>query len=263
MRLPLTSALVVGARADADLARDPARAATAAGAGPMPDCGVEVIEVAAGADGAIDLKPMLQHLAERGLTRMLAEGGARLAAALLREHLVDRLAIFRAPSLIGGDGLPAAEGFGLDRLAELPCSSPRRPSGSAPTVWKPIGARISEFASRPRMHLQHFPHAPARACRMFRPIGTCASLRPCSPESSPISAGSAASRPAASPGSCIETSYDTAGIALGASIACNGVCLSVVDKGPGWFAVDASAETLARTTLGSWRPARRSIWNGR
>jgi diaminohydroxyphosphoribosylaminopyrimidine deaminase/5-amino-6-(5-phosphoribosylamino)uracil reductase len=72
---------------------------------------------------------MLQHLAERGLTRILAEGGARLAAALLREHLVDRLAIFRAPSIIGGDGLPAAEGFGLDRLAGLPLFQPEE------TVW--------------------------------------------------------------------------------------------------------------------------------
>jgi len=51
----------------------------------------------------------------------------------------------------------------------------------------------------------------------------------------------------------LETAYDTAAIAMGASIACNGACLSVVDKGPGWFAVDASAETLARTTIGSWR----------
>ena len=52
----------------------------------------------------------------------------------------------------------------------------------------------------------------------------------------------------------IETSYDSATIAHGASIACNGVCLSVVDKGPGWFAVEASGETLSRTTLGAWRP---------
>jgi len=51
----------------------------------------------------------------------------------------------------------------------------------------------------------------------------------------------------------LETGYDTATVAHGASIACNGCCLSVVDKGPGWFAVDASAETLARTTLGAWR----------
>jgi len=50
----------------------------------------------------------------------------------------------------------------------------------------------------------------------------------------------------------IGTRYDTETIALGASIACNGVCLSVVEKGPGWFLVEASAETLARTTVGSW-----------
>jgi riboflavin synthase len=55
----------------------------------------------------------------------------------------------------------------------------------------------------------------------------------------------------------IATHYDVAGIDLGASIACAGVCLSVVEKGQGWFAVTASAETLARTTLGSWRPGTR------
>jgi riboflavin synthase len=51
----------------------------------------------------------------------------------------------------------------------------------------------------------------------------------------------------------VATAYDTSGIALGASICCNGICLSVVDKGPGWFAVEASAETMAVTTLGSWK----------
>jgi riboflavin synthase len=51
----------------------------------------------------------------------------------------------------------------------------------------------------------------------------------------------------------IETKYPTDSIALGASIACNGACLSVVERGPGWFAVEASAETLSKTTLGSWR----------
>ena len=45
-------------------------------------------------------------------------------------------------------------------------------------------------------------------------------------------------------------------IAIGASIACAGVCLTVVDKGADWFAVDVSSETLARTTLDSWQPGR-------
>ena len=50
----------------------------------------------------------------------------------------------------------------------------------------------------------------------------------------------------------IGTSYDTASIDLGASIACSGVCLTVVDKGPDWFAVDLSAETVSRTAQGAW-----------
>jgi riboflavin synthase len=42
-------------------------------------------------------------------------------------------------------------------------------------------------------------------------------------------------------------------IAIGASIACSGCCLTVVELGPDWFAADASAETLARTTMGQWK----------
>lgn len=45
----------------------------------------------------------------------------------------------------------------------------------------------------------------------------------------------------------IATAYDMATIDLGASIACSGVCLTVVEKGPDWFAVDVSAETISRT----------------
>jgi riboflavin synthase len=44
------------------------------------------------------------------------------------------------------------------------------------------------------------------------------------------------------------------GTAIGASIACSGCCLTAVDLGPDWFAVEVSAETLAHTTLGTWAP---------
>ena len=47
--------------------------------------------------------------------------------------------------------------------------------------------------------------------------------------------------------------YDMAGVDLGASIACSGVCLTVVDKGDDWFAVDVSAETVSRTAADLWR----------
>ena len=50
----------------------------------------------------------------------------------------------------------------------------------------------------------------------------------------------------------IETAYDTATIATGASIACSGACMTVVDKGPGWFAVDMSGESVSCTAPGLW-----------
>jgi riboflavin synthase len=50
----------------------------------------------------------------------------------------------------------------------------------------------------------------------------------------------------------VSTAYDTATVDLGASIACSGVCLTVVDKGPGWFAVDISGESVSRTARGKW-----------
>jgi riboflavin synthase len=51
--------------------------------------------------------------------------------------------------------------------------------------------------------------------------------------------------------------YDMATVDLGASIACSGVCLTVVDKGEDWFAVDVSAETLSRTAAGLWQEGAR------
>ena len=55
----------------------------------------------------------------------------------------------------------------------------------------------------------------------------------------------------------IACGYDPATIDLGASIACSGVCLTVVDKGPDWFAVDVSAESISRTVAGLWRDSTR------
>ena len=55
----------------------------------------------------------------------------------------------------------------------------------------------------------------------------------------------------------VETGYDTAMIDLGASIACSGVCLTVVDKGEDWFAVDVSSETTSRTAGEMWREGAR------
>ena len=55
----------------------------------------------------------------------------------------------------------------------------------------------------------------------------------------------------------VSTAYETPEIDLGASVACSGVCLTVVDKGPNWLAFDVSGETVQRTGQGQWTQGRR------
>jgi diaminohydroxyphosphoribosylaminopyrimidine deaminase/5-amino-6-(5-phosphoribosylamino)uracil reductase len=120
LRLPLTSRLVQDAGAapvwvlclpDADAERRRV----------FEECGVEVLPVAPREPGTIDMPAAMAMLAGRGLTRILVEGGGRLAATLLRDDLVDHVEWFRAPAVIGGDGVPAAVAFGID----TPDAAPR------------------------------------------------------------------------------------------------------------------------------------------
>lgn len=118
LRLPLTSKLVATAK------QVPTWVVTIKGNDPdrlnaFEACGVEIIEVKTGDEG-VDLTAVLAALGERGVTRLLVEGGAHLAAALLRHDLVDRIAWFRAPLIMGGDGLPAVMPFGVDALDDAP-----------------------------------------------------------------------------------------------------------------------------------------------
>ena len=55
----------------------------------------------------------------------------------------------------------------------------------------------------------------------------------------------------------ISTGYDTAGIDLGASIASDGVCLTVIELGPDWYDVQISAETVSKTNIGAWAVGKR------
>ncbi len=80
---------------------------------------VRVLTVPPGPAG-IDLPQALTALGHAGLTRLLVEGGAELAASLLRDGLVDRIAWFHAPATMGADGFPAVQAFGIERLADMP-----------------------------------------------------------------------------------------------------------------------------------------------
>ncbi|MEL6566830.1 MAG: RibD family protein [Pseudomonadota bacterium] len=65
------------------------------------------------ADGQVDPSQLVKRCAVEGLSSIMIEGGGKVAAAFLRAGLVDRIEWFRAPILLGGDGLPAIGGLGL------------------------------------------------------------------------------------------------------------------------------------------------------
>lgn len=93
---------------------DPARMAA------LADAGVTVLQTETDETGQPGPDTVLKALAEAGVTRLLIEGGARVAASFLRAGLVDEIAMFRGPQVIGGDGLASIAGFGLDQLDDAP-----------------------------------------------------------------------------------------------------------------------------------------------
>jgi diaminohydroxyphosphoribosylaminopyrimidine deaminase/5-amino-6-(5-phosphoribosylamino)uracil reductase len=80
--------------------------------------GVEVFRVAA-KDGRLDLKQVLKALADRGITRLMVEGGPTIAAAFVQADLVDEAAVFHSPNPIG-EGIDALEGLPLTALTKSP-----------------------------------------------------------------------------------------------------------------------------------------------
>ena len=118
LRTPLTSRLMTTAadiptwfllRDGTNLAREDAFA----------DLGAKLIKIP-GSSAGVDLGAAMLALGAAGLTRLLVEGGGQLAAALLRADLVDRIAWFHAPSVMGGDGWPAVQAFGIETLERMP-----------------------------------------------------------------------------------------------------------------------------------------------
>jgi diaminohydroxyphosphoribosylaminopyrimidine deaminase/5-amino-6-(5-phosphoribosylamino)uracil reductase len=89
------------------------------------ELGATLIPVPGGSAG-VDLAAGLRALGTAGLTRVLVEGGGQLAAAMLRAELVDDIAWFHAPAIMGGDGWPAVQAFGVENLAAMPRFTPLR-----------------------------------------------------------------------------------------------------------------------------------------
>ena len=70
--------------------------------------------------GDAEIQTFLRQLAERGLTRLMVEGGSILAQSLLSADLVDHLWLFEAPKTLGGDGRPSVAPLGLERVDDAP-----------------------------------------------------------------------------------------------------------------------------------------------
>ena len=119
LRTPEASRLVQGAKL-APVLIITAPGHPPAAQAPFIAAGADIVTVPAHAAGGLDLPSLLRALGRRGVTRVLAEGGAGLAAALLRQGLVDRLVWFHAPAVMGGDGHPALEGLRLAALSAMP-----------------------------------------------------------------------------------------------------------------------------------------------
>jgi diaminohydroxyphosphoribosylaminopyrimidine deaminase/5-amino-6-(5-phosphoribosylamino)uracil reductase len=119
LRTPPTARLVQGAQL-APVLIITAPGHPPAAQAPFIAAGADIVTVPAHAAGGLDLPSLLRALGRRGVTRVLAEGGAGLAAALLRQGLVDRLVWFHAPAVMGGDGHPALEGLRLAALSAMP-----------------------------------------------------------------------------------------------------------------------------------------------
>lgn len=113
LRLPLTSRLARSAKQQPlwiltrrDGNEERARA--------FRELGVEVIPTDVLTGGELDLAAAAREMGARGLTRVLVEGGGRVAASLIRAGLVDRIAVFRAGLVMGGDGMPAVAAMGVE-----------------------------------------------------------------------------------------------------------------------------------------------------
>ncbi len=81
----------------------------------LSEHGVSVLRAASG-EGGLDLPAVLGTLSERGITRLMVEGGPKVAASFVRADLVDEAVLLHGPVTVGADGVDPLDGLGLDAL---------------------------------------------------------------------------------------------------------------------------------------------------
>ena len=119
LRIPSDSRLVHSARQTPlwVMSSDTAEAAAAMKLGAA---GAEVTRIASTAKPGLDLPAVLHALAEKGITRLMVEGGARVAASFVAAGLVDEAWLLRGPEAIGAGGVPALDALPLAAITQSP-----------------------------------------------------------------------------------------------------------------------------------------------
>ena len=221
LRLPVNSRLVRSAHETPVWALTGLAAPQASEFALLP-LGVEVLRSPQSA-GRLDLKDGLEFLAAKGITRLMVEGGPTLAAAFIAADLVDEAVLFHSPKIVGPDG--------VDALAS-------RRDGGADSKTEAGQQRAGR--GRSPSQLRHASRS------MF--TGIVSDLG----EVLDVEEKAEGLRRLN-----IACGYDPDTIDIGASIACSGICLTVVGRGRtgnrSSFAVDAAAETLRMTTAATWQ----------
>ena len=116
LRMPVTARLL-GLSSTADTVVVCGRDAAASKKEALRNSGAHLLEAPLKA-GWVDLDAMVTLLGERGITSLLMEGGARLAASAIRDDIVDKVLFFYAPKILGGEGVPMFAGQGPDLMGE-------------------------------------------------------------------------------------------------------------------------------------------------
>jgi diaminohydroxyphosphoribosylaminopyrimidine deaminase / 5-amino-6-(5-phosphoribosylamino)uracil reductase len=119
LRIPGDSRLVHSAR-QTPLWVFASELADAPAATKLGGAGTQVIRVAPKQASGLDLEAVLHALAERGITRLLVEGGSRVASSLVAAGLADEIRLFRGSDAVGADGVPALDALPLSAITRSP-----------------------------------------------------------------------------------------------------------------------------------------------
>jgi diaminohydroxyphosphoribosylaminopyrimidine deaminase / 5-amino-6-(5-phosphoribosylamino)uracil reductase len=119
LRIPAGSRLVHSAR-ETPLWVVASELAEAAAAARLGAAGAQVIRIASPAAPGVDLPAVLHALAEKGITRLMVEGGSRVASSFVAADLVDEVWLLRGPAAIGGDGIAALDALPLSEITQSP-----------------------------------------------------------------------------------------------------------------------------------------------